>query len=89
MENRYINILSRLTQEQLEREARRVRDVNPRKAALVYSELIDKAEDFNDKLYFQQLADRFESLSNQQLQRSRKVNRAIQAANKNKDTETA
>ena len=88
MENRYINILSRLTVDQLEREARRVRDVNPRKAALVYSELIDKAEDFNDKLYYQQLADRFESLSNQHLRNAR---RALQEGrNRNtKNTEIA
>ena len=67
MENRYINILSRLTVDQLQREARRVRDVNPRKASLVYCELIDKVDDFNDKLHYQQLANRFESLANPHL----------------------
>lgn len=89
MENRYINILSRLTREQLEREARRVRDVNPRKAALVYSELIDKAEDFNDKLYYQQLADRFESLSKQYLQQLRKTTQADQQQRRVKNPEIA
>ena len=73
MENRYINILARLTIDQLEREARRVRDINPRKASLVYSELIEKAEDFTDKLYYQGQANRFESLAKPRLQPSEDI----------------
>ncbi len=60
MENRYMKLLEQLTVEQLRREASRTSAEQPDKTAMVYDQLIDRVEDFNDKLRYQRLANRFE-----------------------------
>jgi hypothetical protein len=45
---------------QLKSEANLTRSVEPQKTAAVYNHLIDRVDDFTDKLHYQRLANRFE-----------------------------
>ena len=61
MDNRYMKLLEQLTVEQLHREAVRTSEQDPGKTSLVYDQLIERAEEFNEKLRFQRLASRYEN----------------------------
>lgn len=61
MNNRYMKLLEQLTVDQLQREANKTSFAQPEKTTLVYDQLIDRVEDFNEKLRYQRLSSRYES----------------------------
>lgn len=63
MDNKYLKLLNSYTLEQLQREARDVRDEEPEKAAMVYDELMERVSDFSAKLRYQRLAECYEHIA--------------------------
>ena len=61
MNNRYMKLLEQLTVDQLQREANKTCATQPEKTTLVYDQLIDRVADFNEKLRYQRLSNRYES----------------------------
>jgi hypothetical protein len=58
-----MSLLEKMSVEQLQSEASNVRLADPEKAAVVYGHLIDRVEDFSEKLRYQRMAARFERSS--------------------------
>lgn len=73
MNNRYMKLLEQLTVDQLQREANKTSSTQPEKTSLVYDQLIERAEDFNEKLRYQRLASRYEHKANDHKDRKHEV----------------
>lgn len=59
MDNKYLNLLEKMTLDQLHAEVQATRLIEPDKTASVYEHMVDRVEDFNDKLQYQRLASRY------------------------------
>lgn len=63
MDNKYLNLLEKMTLDQLHAEVQATRLLEPEKTASVYEHMVDRVEDFNDKLQYQRLASRYSNQS--------------------------
>lgn len=67
MNNKYLQLLEKMSLDQLHTEVQATQLLEPDKTAVVYDHLVDRVEDFNNKLQYQRLATRYQQQS-QQLQ---------------------
>lgn len=60
MNNRYLSLLEQMTLEQLQHEASQHTEKRPDIAALAYEAMMEKVDDFDEKLRYQEIATLFE-----------------------------
>lgn len=65
MNNKYLQLLEKMSLDQLHTEVQATQLLEPDKTAVVYDHLVDRVEDFNNKLQYQRLATRYQQQSKQ------------------------
>lgn len=65
MNNKYLQLLEKMSLDQLHAEVQATQLLEPEKTAVVYDHLVDRVEDFNNKLQYQRLATRYQHQSKQ------------------------